>query len=304
MRSKSAFTLARTGQQTPEPHLLSMVVVLLLVCTLTRPAAGQQDTAFTGDKASLEYLRYLFHEDKDIGAPYQYLKDTYKNRILPELVDKFLPHDPVATPKKGYYAGNELIANDQYVALAYDKPCYKGNLCRTRYLTILDYNGEQVAHTVLGYDSSTSVTLDTMRGKIIQQRLVEKVATHVEYASASQTRASEDNIAVKYHYHKLSDEGRLSPIPTLSNSPDRKYHWSSKRLVQPAELDEFTRREQNILKNEIFADYNFRFPSDRWRAYFADKAWYEPKHQNVSDSLNLIERFNIKRIIRYQRNDS
>ena len=74
--------------------------------------------------------------------------------------------------------------------------------------------------------------------------------------------------------------------------------------MQPAELDEFTRREQNILKNEIFADYNFRFPSDRWRAYFADKAWYEPKHQNVSDSLNLIERFNIKRIIRYQRNDS
>jgi hypothetical protein len=271
---------------------------------LARPAIGQEDTTFNGGKESLAYLRYLFHENKGLGIPYQYLKETYKNRIPPKLVDKFLPHEPVANPKKGYYAGNELIANDQYVALAYDKPCYQGNVCRTRYLTILNHSGGQVAHTVLGYDSITSVTLDTMRGRIIQQRLVEKVATHVEFPSAQQTQVSKDSVDVEYKYHKLSEKGRLSSIPALSNSSDREYHWSSKRLVQPAELDEFTRREQNILKNEVFADYNFRFPSKRWREYFTDKPWYQPKYQDVSDSLNLIERFNIKRIIRYQRNDS
>lgn len=303
MINKCAFTLVKTNIKKAKAHPFIQIcffTYLILFCVAVK---AQDSGDFEGDKQSMEFLRYLFQKEKHIGIPYDYLKANYKNRISADLVDSFLPHEPAEKPKKGYYAGEILINNDNYIALSYDKPCYQGNLCRTNYLTILDKSGRVKAHTVLGYDSSTRLKLDTMRGHIIQQRLVEKVATHVDFKLTEGGRKERENVDVKYHYKKLSSEGTLSDIPELKRRPNRDFSWSSKRLVQPQEMDEFSTRELNILRNEIFADYNFRFPSDRWLDYFSKKSWYEPKHENVNDSLNLIERFNIKRIIRFQRRE-
>lgn len=266
--------------------------------------ANPSDSTFKGDKQSLDYLRFLFHNDKDRYIPYEYLEDQYKNRIPDFLVKAYLPFEPVSNKEKGYYAGKVLVANDEYFAFAYDKRCFKGNLCRTRFLTILNHSGNIMGHTIMAYDSITRLKMDTMRGRIIQQRLIEKVGITVHY-DIKETGVKKVKSKEKFHrYLKLTEKGRLIAFDSLSNSPDRKYHWSSQRLVQPHELDEFTTRELNILKNEIFADYQFRFPSERWKAYFSKKDWYKPRYDNVNDSLNLLERFNIKRIIRFQRNDS
>lgn len=266
--------------------------------------AYPSDSTFKGDKQSLDYLRFLFQHDKDRYIPYEYLEKGYKNRIPDFLVKAYLPFEPVSNKEKGYYAGKELVANDKYLAFAYEKPCFKGDMCRTRFLTILSHDGKIRGHTIIAYDSITRLKMDTMRGEIIQQRLVEKVGTHVQYQFKENGAKVVDSQEIFHRYLKLSDNGRLREMDSLSNSPDRKYHWSSQRLVQPHELDEFTTRELNILKNEIFADYQFRFPSDRWREYFNKKDWYQPKYDNVNDSLNILERFNIKRIIRFQRNEN
>ncbi len=287
--------------------LLGFVWVLFAVCLTClnlEVKANISDSTFKGEKQSLDYLRFLFHHDKDRYIPYEYLQEHYKNRIPDFLVKAYLPFEPVSNKEKGYYAGKELVTNDKYLAFAYAKPCFKGNLCKTRFLTILNHSGDIMGHTIMAYDSITRLKMDTMRGRIIQQRLVEKVGTKVQY-QFKETGAKVVKSKERFHrYLKLTDEGRLKALDSLSNSPVRKYHWSSQRLVQPHELDEFTTRELNILKNEIFADYQFRFPSERWKEYFSKKGWYQPKYDNVNDSLNPLERFNIKRIIRFQRNDS
>lgn len=306
MNSTTIYFLVSKRGKNKGPYIGIFLIAFSLFCGLTGAGlkANPTDSTFNGDKHSLKYLRFLFHHDKDRNIPYGYLEESYKNRIPDFLVKAYLPFEPVSNKEKGYYAGKELVANDNYLAFAYDKPCFKGNLCRTRFLTILNHDGEIMGHTILAYDSITRITMDTMRGRIIQQRLVEKVGTTVQYQikeTGVKVVKTKDKF---YRYLKLTKKGRLITLDSLSNSPDRKYHWSSQRLVQPQELDEFTTRELNILKNEIFADYQFRFPSERWKEYFSKKEWYEPRYDNVNDSLNVLERFNIKRIIRFQRNDS
>ena len=307
MNNKCGYILPNRTKETIKMVSTQWVMLCALLVLFGLPVHSQAqgtDTTFQGDKRSMAYLRFLFQHDKDVGIPYDYLAKPYKNRLPGYLVKKFLPHEPVSNPEKGFYSGEVLVANNQYLAFAYEKPCLKGELCRTRYLTILDHQGHQQGHTVLGYDSITRLQMDTMRGHIIQQRLVEKVRTNVQYTFKETGLKKRKSVDRYYHYLRLTDEGELVPLTNLENSPDRQYPWTAKRLVQPAELDEFTTRELNILKNEIFADYQFRFPSERWREYFKQKAWYEPRYDNVTDSLNIIERFNIKRVIRFQRNDS
>jgi len=53
----------------------------------------------------------------------------------------------------------------------------------------------------------------------------------------------------------------------------------------------------DIMRNEIFAEYGYRFQSEKWQHYFAQFEWYRPRFDNVDHLLTEIERHNILRIL-------
>ena len=53
----------------------------------------------------------------------------------------------------------------------------------------------------------------------------------------------------------------------------------------------------DIMRNEIFAEYGYRFQSEKWQKYFSNKKWYKPRYDNVDDQLTEIDKANIKVIL-------
>ena len=51
------------------------------------------------------------------------------------------------------------------------------------------------------------------------------------------------------------------------------------------------------MRNEIFAEYGYRFKTEKWRKYFSKKDWYNPRSDNVDSQLTEIEKENIKLIL-------
>ena len=43
------------------------------------------------------------------------------------------------------------------------------------------------------------------------------------------------------------------------------------------------------MRNEIFAEYGYRFKSEDWSNYFSQKSWYSPRYDDVNDQLTEID---------------
>ena len=71
----------------------------------------------------------------------------------------------------------------------------------------------------------------------------------------------------------------------------------SYRILSPKELENRTKSELKIMRNEIFARYGYTFKPGREMAiYFAQQNWYRAQHQNVNPFLTELEKENIRRI--------
>lgn len=53
----------------------------------------------------------------------------------------------------------------------------------------------------------------------------------------------------------------------------------------------------DIMRNEIFADYGYKFKSEKWQEYFSLKPWYKPLYDDVNDKLTEIDKANVKVIL-------
>ncbi|MEL6824213.1 MAG: YARHG domain-containing protein, partial [Calditrichota bacterium] len=57
----------------------------------------------------------------------------------------------------------------------------------------------------------------------------------------------------------------------------------------------------DLMRNEIFADYGYRFKSEKWQNYFAKKPWYKPRYDDVNDQLTEIDKANIQFILKIKK---
>lgn len=60
----------------------------------------------------------------------------------------------------------------------------------------------------------------------------------------------------------------------------------------------FSSYELDYMRNEIFADYGYKFKSEKWQKEFSKQKWYKPLFDNVDDSLTTIEMKNIAFILK------
>ncbi len=57
----------------------------------------------------------------------------------------------------------------------------------------------------------------------------------------------------------------------------------------------------DIMRNEIYADYGYRFQSPKWQQYFKQFDWYKPRYDNVDNQITPLEKANIDYILRHKR---
>lgn len=73
-----------------------------------------------------------------------------------------------------------------------------------------------------------------------------------------------------------------------------RYPFCSTRHLTREELTSLSSDQLQIMRNEIFARYGYRFiKGGAMDRYFRQQDWYQPQHQDVNDFLTLFERNNI-----------
>jgi DNA-binding PadR family transcriptional regulator len=65
-----------------------------------------------------------------------------------------------------------------------------------------------------------------------------------------------------------------------------------------AKISHFTVEELDVMRNEIFAEYGYKFKSKKWQNYFSTFSWYKPRFDNVDQKLTEIDKHNIKVILK------
>jgi len=84
---------------------------------------------------------------------------------------------------------------------------------------------------------------------------------------------------------------------SLEDRYSGKYSQASSRLLSRDELIDIPKKALKIMRNEIFARYEYNFISGgEMDIYFQSQDWYSGQHDDVSDFLTSLERENIKLI--------
>ena len=81
---------------------------------------------------------------------------------------------------------------------------------------------------------------------------------------------------------------------------------SDTQYITYSDLDQFTREEVTLIRNEIYARYGYSFQSENIRSYFESQSWYyaDPSVNSSTFSesmLNDYERTNLETILSYER---
>lgn len=83
---------------------------------------------------------------------------------------------------------------------------------------------------------------------------------------------------------------------------DGDYIQASLRALSSNELLNMSRQELKIMRNEIFARYGYRFrPSGAMDRYFRTQEWYRAVYEDVNAFLTDLERSNIARILKAEK---
>ena len=65
--------------------------------------------------------------------------------------------------------------------------------------------------------------------------------------------------------------------------------------------DHLTINDLDMMRNEIFADYGYKFQSEKWQKHFSKFEWYKSSYENVDEQLTDMDRHNIKVILKVRK---
>lgn len=103
-------------------------------------------------------------------------------------------------------------------------------------------------------------------------------------------------INTRNNYYIINSEG-FYKVEMGRFSRDRLFSEASNRILEISELEEYQKTDLDIMRNEIFADHGYIFKTEKWKSYFKDKSWYKPQYHDVNNTLTVIEKINIERIL-------
>lgn len=78
------------------------------------------------------------------------------------------------------------------------------------------------------------------------------------------------------------------------------YPEASQRLLKEADVENLTKSELQMMRNEIFARHGYCFKKKDMRQVFENLDWYVPDNVDIKDLVTEVERKNILLIKRYE----
>ena len=143
--------------------------------------------------------------------------------------------------------------------------------------------------------------------RLIGDSIIEIKSNQEEYELKNQLY----NFETQYRYLHISPEGKVTELDSDRHFDFTKYTFIDEsylkghfaRYVEGSgyniwESDHLTIEDLDLMRNEIYAEYGYRFKSNQWRYYFSKKRWYHPRYNDVDDQLTAIDKANIKVILK------
>jgi hypothetical protein len=146
--------------------------------------------------------------------------------------------------------------------------------------------------------------------KFVNDSIIEVKANLVKYRNKKQRYDFE----TKFTYHQIRDDGTI--VELTSN---RYYDFTKFILIDESNLkgcfawriqdasysdehnmwiaDHLSIEDLDIMRNEIFAEYGYKFKTEKWQKHFMEQPWYNPKYDDVNDRLTEIDKANVKLIL-------
>jgi len=97
-----------------------------------------------------------------------------------------------------------------------------------------------------------------------------------------------------------SENRRTNATASSTSSIPGRFPQASQRLLAVSDVQNLSKDELRIMRNEIFARHGLIFQTSEMRTYFQNQNWYTPKHNDVNNMLTNIETRNIQLIQRYE----
>ena len=91
-------------------------------------------------------------------------------------------------------------------------------------------------------------------------------------------------------------EGKLKRNSTKQNENKGLYEIASKQLLTVADIENLSKFDLKVMRNEIFARHGYIFTTEEMRIYFGSQPWYKGTVRDVSSRLTAIEKRNIELI--------
>lgn len=85
------------------------------------------------------------------------------------------------------------------------------------------------------------------------------------------------------------------------NTTDGRYAFASENMLNIAEIENMTKTDLRMMRNEIYARHGYSFKMKDMRAYFENQDWYMPMNTDVRNMLTPIEKKNEELIKRYEK---
>ncbi len=203
----------------------------------------------------------------------------------------------------GYiFPGKIIIDNENFIGLTYKILCSAGGHCEFDKLAILNIrNGELISNFEYGkYLSDNS-------GSLVKENVYCSDSLMIFKTSDIDLNPQDDSISsikIDMQTIRISARGKINIISLNEINMKRKFYWISTDLVKDSTLAKQSKSELVEMRNEIFASYGYFFKSEKWRNYFESEDWYEAQFENVNESLTVIERMNIQKILNYEQLES
>jgi len=133
-----------------------------------------------------------------------------------------------------------------------------------------------------------------------EQKKTEQVEKTKVNSTVTETQAAIEKSEIEVEQANVQPSVQQSQNSN-SAMPGR-FPQASERLLTVSDLQNLSKDDLKIMRNEIFARHGYIFQTQDMKTYFQNQSWYSPQSSNVTAKLSNIEIKNVELIKSYENN--
>lgn len=177
-------------------------------------------------------------------------------------------------------------------------------ICKNFNLSENEVNGILSGVTRQSYEppkSNANATPSTSNNGYLFLSIIAVVVIIIIIASVSKTPTTRTNFENKVYESPISTQTNQQQQQTYTSSTTfGRFPEASDRLLTASDLQNLSKYDLKIMRNEIFARHGYIFRTNDMKNYFQNQNWYTPRYNDVNSMLTSIEHKNVTLIKRYE----